>query len=152
MSRAGLPHIEPARPEDLASVRALLAQANLPFDDVDAALLADIQLARGTEGLLGIVGLQHAGDAALLRSLAVAPQARRLGLGAVLVDAAETSAAARGVATVYLLTTSAADWFAARGYVRVERGTVPPGIRATTQFSGLCPASSTCMAKAIAPV
>lgn len=151
MSSTGLLRIEPARPDDLASVHALLAQANLPFDDVDAALLAHIQLARGDEALLGIVGLQQAGDAALLRSLAVATQARRLGLGTVLVDAAEAAAAARGIATLFLLTTSAADWFAARGYIRVERSTVPPGIRATAQFSGLCPASSTCMAKAIVP-
>ena len=118
MSTLASPRIESARPDDLESDRTLLANSSLPVDDVDAALLADFQVARGVEGVLGVMGLQRAGDAALLRSLAVTPQARGLGLGAALVDAAEAAAATNRIATLFLLTTSAAPYFASRLRVR----------------------------------
>jgi hypothetical protein len=47
----------------------------------------------------------------------------------------------------YLLTTSAADFFAHLGYKRVDRGEAPENIRATSEFSQLCPVSSVLMLK-----
>ncbi|WP_228434553.1 hypothetical protein [Natrarchaeobaculum aegyptiacum] len=52
------------------------------------------------------------------------------------------------VATVdalYLLTTTAVDFFAARGYDEIDRADAPDAIRNTTEFADLCPSSATCM-------
>ncbi len=52
-----------------------------------------------------------------------------------------------GCRALWLLTTSAADFFADLGYAECERVNVPPPIRATLQFAALCPASATVMTK-----
>lgn len=54
-----------------------------------------------------------------------------------------------GVETLYLLTTTAAGFFADRGYERVDRSVVPAPVRGTTQFSTLCPESATVMRKGL---
>ena len=141
--------IEPARAEDIEAVRRLLSDARLPIDDLDPSLLADFLVARTAAGVVGVVGLQVMGDVALLRSLAVEPTARGLGVAARLLDAIEGAARDRRISALFLLTTSAAPYFAARGYAPAAREDAPAGIRGTAQFAGLCPASSTFMAKTL---
>jgi amino-acid N-acetyltransferase len=46
---------------------------------------------------------------------------------------------------IYLLTTTAPDFFAGLGFRRAGRKTAPPAIRATRQFATLCPASAVLM-------
>jgi amino-acid N-acetyltransferase len=133
-----------------APVLGLLAASGLPTDDLDGA--APVMLFGTAEGHepSGVVGLELHGADALLRSLAVAPQARGAGTGAALVAHAEREAATRGVVTLYLLTTTAEAFFSRLGYQRLDRTEAPAGIAATHQFSGLCPASSAFMAKRLA--
>jgi amino-acid N-acetyltransferase len=71
-------------------------------------------------------------------------------LGVSLVSGAETWAAGQGVKILYLLTTTAAGFFARLGYVAAPRSAAPAAIAATAQFAGLCPASSTFMCKVLA--
>ncbi|NID14509.1 hypothetical protein [Luteibacter yeojuensis] len=52
-----------------------------------------------------------------------------------------------GFAKLFLLTTTATDYFVERGYRRVDREEVPADIRSTRQFAGLCPASALVMVK-----
>jgi amino-acid N-acetyltransferase len=134
-------------PDEQQQVLRLLAQCGLPVEDVDPDLLHHFIRARGAGGLAGVVGLQPLDHAALLRSLAVAPGQRGLGIGSRLCDEAEALARADKVSDLYLLTTSAADWFAARGYARVERSTLPEAVRETSEFRQLCPASAVAMHK-----
>lgn len=133
-----------------AAVLGLLAASGLPTDDLDSA--ASVMLFGTTKGdePTGVVGLELHGTDALLRSLAVAPRTRGAGTGAALVAHAEREAAARGVATLYLLTTTAEGFFSRLGYQRLDRTEAPAVIAATRQFSGLCPASSAFMAKRLA--
>jgi amino-acid N-acetyltransferase len=95
----------------------------------------------------GVVGLEIYGNDALLRSLAVDPAARGRGCAGALVAQAEQYAQQRGVRRIYLLTTSAADFFARLGYKRLERDEAPGAIRTTSEFAALCPASSVFMVK-----
>ncbi|MBL8381580.1 MAG: GNAT family N-acetyltransferase [Burkholderiales bacterium] len=129
---------------------ALLAACALPVADLDVAHFADFFFSGDPAAPTGVVGLEFAGDVALLRSLAVAAAARGQGLGARLVAAAEAHARARRATAIYLLTDGAADWFAARGYRAIARGAAPPSIRATRQFAALCPASAVLMVKPLA--
>jgi len=68
----------------------------------------------------------------------------------MLVEHAEDFARQRGYRAIYLLTTDASEFFAARGYQRVDREQAPASVRATSQFSALCPASSILMFKPLA--
>lgn len=136
--------MEIVRTPPTAAVTALLVASELPIDD-----LADpaIELWAALDGarLLGVVGVQWLADGALLRSLAVAPEARDRGIGAALCDAAIRAVEGQGRAPLWLLTTSAQDYFGRRGFELVARDQVPAAVRATAQFASLCPASAAVM-------
>lgn len=97
--------------------------------------------------LVGVIGLEIYGTVALLRSLAVVPAQRNNGRGKSLVKFAEEYAADHGIESLYLLTTTAGDFFSRLGYTNTAREDAPSSIKATSQFSGLCPASSVFMSK-----
>jgi amino-acid N-acetyltransferase len=131
----------------LAAAVALLSAAQLPTEDLTQAHCEHF-FYEGTElAPRGLVGLELFGDVALLRSLVVAAAHRSSGAGSRLLAHAEQHARARQVRWLYLLTTTAEPFFAARGFVRVSRDSAPPAIRATREFAGICPASSAFMAK-----
>ena len=129
------------------TARALLREAGLPVDDLVAPMAVQLFGAFDGDELVGVVGLEGAGNDALLRSLAVVDARRGDGYGRALVASAEREAARKGVRCLYLLTTTAAEFFERLGYRRIARSDAPPAIAATPQFAALCPASSTCMAK-----
>ena len=129
-------------------VAALLRASGLPSDDAGAP---QVQLlgCRRSRRLAGVVGLELYGSVGLLRSLAVADSSRGRGLGQALVAHAEKVAARSGVRTLYLLTTTAADFFSRLGYARAPRESAPAAIAATTQFTGVCPASAAFLSKSL---
>lgn len=135
--------------EDLPAVLTLLEDAGLPYQDITAAHLSDFLIAGGGRSVLGVVGLERYGENALLRSLAVRPESRLTGLGKQLADGIEEHARRKGVGTLYLLTTTAADFFARRGYEVIERGTAPAVLQKTTEFSSLCPSQAICMRRSL---
>lgn len=142
---------EPARFSDFDAIVRLLDDASLPHVDLTPGHLEHFLVLRDGDELAGVVGMEAAEDAGLLRSLAV-PEARRGGgLASRLVDALEEHARAGGVRTLYLLTTTADGFFARRGYARAGRAAVPDAIAATAEFRGICPSTAVCMAKALVP-
>jgi N-acetylglutamate synthase-like GNAT family acetyltransferase len=130
-----------ATPRDEAALRAFLAAAALPTDDVWVGSHEYVLAVAGGE-LVGSAGVEPCGDDALLRSLAVAPARRRQGLGAALFERAAARAILRGARTAYALTTTAERFCLAHGFDRVPRAEVPAGIAATPQFRSLCPKSA----------
>ncbi len=76
--------IEPVT--QLEEVRHLLADFGLPFTDIIPDVLLHFFGHRADSELVGIIGLELCGSAALLRSLAVMPQQRNNFLGKSLVD------------------------------------------------------------------
>jgi len=140
--------IEPV--SSLKEVIPLLADCDLETSDIATSLPARFFGIRDSGTLVAVVGLEDFGSVGLLRSLAVAPACRGRGLAAKLVAFAEANAAAQGIESLYLLTTTAAPFFSKRGYVPASRQDAPQAIRATAQFSGLCPASSTFLSKRLA--
>jgi amino-acid N-acetyltransferase len=128
------------------AVLNLLQESGLPTADLDQA--APTFLGEGDEhGLAGVVGVEVYGTVGLLRSLAVRVHSRGTGLGTRLADAAEAWAAAQGIHTLYLLTTTAEGFFARRNYGVRPRERVDPAIQRTTEFTGACPASATVMCR-----
>ena len=131
----------------LTAAVALLRAAELPTEDLTDSHLRHFFMASLPNEAVGLVGLELHGREALLRSLVVDPNLRTKGIGSQLVEHAEAYARARGVESIYLLTTTAEKFFAHLGYSRVERRDAPEGISTTREFSSICPANSVFMLK-----
>jgi amino-acid N-acetyltransferase len=130
----------------LSYVETLLSEHGLPSADVRSTPTA-FYLARDGDDRVGVGGVEPRGTDGLLRSVVVEPSVRGEGYGSGLCVALEDRARTDGIDTLYLLTTTAAEFFGARGYEPIDRADAPPSIRATTQFDDLCPATATCMRK-----
>jgi amino-acid N-acetyltransferase len=127
----------------------LLASSGLTISDLHAGNSLIFFGIRDDSGLAGIVGVENYGLHGLLRSLAVRENARNCGYGRMLVVHAEACAGRQGIRELYLLTTTAAGYFALLGYREVQRDEAPETIRKSAQFSSLCPSSSSFMKKII---
>lgn len=135
---------EPAAAADLDGLRLLLERLHLPMQDVGSPHQTFI-VARVRDDLVGCVGLERYGDAALLRSLAVVPRLQGARLGTALFEEALAEARRSGVETLYLLTTTAAAFFEKRGFSRIARSEVPASIAASAEFRSLCPQTAACL-------
>jgi len=144
-----VPTLAAAGPDDVPAIAALLRVAALPHEDF-AEYLAHFLVARRAGRVVGAVGFERHGRAALLRSLVVAPAWRGAGLGGRLVRRLTAEARRSGIRRFYLLTTTAEMFFAKRGFRKIPRGSVPAAIAATREFNSLCPASAVCMTRALA--
>ena len=129
--------------------KQLLAEAQLPIDDITPEHLKHFVGAWSERGLEGVIGLEFYGSVALLRSLAVRTTSRCSGLGAQLVSWAEDYAMKNGVRSLFLLTTTAKRYFDKHGYTVIARESVPDAIRATAEFSSICPTTAVLMVKHI---
>jgi amino-acid N-acetyltransferase len=129
--------------------KAALVKAKLPADDVDDphVLVWRFEAVEGTP--VGFGGLELFGSDALLRSLVTLPPVRQVGMGAAMVAMLETEARALKCRLVYLLTTSEMKFFERLGYAACARSAVPEAVRASRQFTALCPATATSMVKRI---
>lgn len=139
--------IERATLADKPAIQELLAAEHLPTDDLSDDLLTGFLVAREGATLCGTVAIEKLASAALLRSLAVRPECRGRGLGQQLVAHAESAARESGADGIYLLTTTARDFFARLGYRVATREEAPPAIAGSTEFRSLCPASAVFMVK-----
>jgi amino-acid N-acetyltransferase len=137
------------RPIEPSAAAALLAAADLPIDD-----LADptVQLLGAFDPeLVGVIGLQVCGDVGLLRSLAVDPAHRARGIARLLCSALFERCRELHLHDLYLLTTSAADYFPRLGFAAIDRAQAPDSIRHTAQFTSLCPSTAVVMRRTSAP-
>jgi amino-acid N-acetyltransferase len=129
----------------------LLAQNDLPTSDLDAdkylyALLDEQQQLAGTGGL------EFTGNAALLRSVSVKKELQGKGLGKQISSYLEKIASEKGIDEIYLLTTTAKDFFEKEAYQIINRDEVPQGIKETSEFSSVCPSSAIVMKKTITAI
>ncbi|HEY8196822.1 MAG TPA: arsenic resistance N-acetyltransferase ArsN2 [Gemmatimonadales bacterium] len=137
-----------AQESDLPAVLGLLARAQLPTAGVGNAQ-SQFVIAESDGKLVGVVGLELYGESALLRSAAVEESWRGSGVGRVLVERALDVAQARGIEDVFLLTTTAENYFPRFGFTCVSRDSVTPGVKSSVEFQEACPAYATVMKKAL---
>lgn len=142
--------VRPLQPEDRdypAFVKALAA-ARLPTDDLgeDGRFFA---LHVGREEALAYGGLAGSGPDRMIRSVVVPEGARGRGQGRLMVRLLEEQALHDGAERLWLLTTSAAPFFAGLGWTVADRSEAPTSIRDSRQFRGLCPSSAVLMCKTL---
>lgn len=129
----------------LGDAKQLLESSQLPVSDLGPKVLLFGEQREGR--LVGVVGLERHGAVGLVRSLAVDPEHRGNGLGVRLVEKLEDFAISLGVHSLFLLTTTAEQFFARRGYGRIPRDSAPAEIKGTEEFASICPSSSAFMGK-----
>lgn len=139
---------QPELIQDLASMRPLLKDAQLPYEDLAVATHSQFW-GLGAPPYYAVIGLEQYDDLGLIRSLAVAEPYRRQGLGQQLVQWVEKKAQQEGLKQLYLLTTSATEFFEVLGYARLERNDLPPALYSSSQVQGVCPASAQVLVKAL---
>ncbi len=128
---------------------SLLRAAGLPTEDLTEQHCEHFYYSGRHSEPESLVGLELFGEVALLRSLAVAEFLRGKGTGGALLAHAEEQARRAGIRRLYLLTTTAERFFLERGFVRASRESAPDEIRATREFAGICPASSSFLVKTL---
>lgn len=126
----------------------LLTTEKLPVEDLPTALNNFFVAKKGDE-LIGVIGLEVYGNYSLLRSLAVRPEFRGLGLAGRLVDKIEALARSKGLNAIYLLTETATDYFERKNYKKIARDEVPTALQQSSEFGHVCPESAIVMMKAL---
>lgn len=143
--------LEPATWAGREWVVSQLERAGLPTSDLDPETPREdgpaLYVVVGEPGRVGCIGVERYGDVGLLRSALVLEAQRGRGYGAAAVRELEAAARDADVGALFLLTTTAADFFAGLGYERIDRDDLPTELDASAEVSDLCPASATVMRK-----
>lgn len=124
---------------------AILQQQKLPTSDIDEDKL--LYLLMNDETAIGTAGLEIFEDCALLRSVSVIKEEQGKGYGKIINHQMEKYAKESGIDCMYLLTTTAKDFFDKQGYCAFKREESPEAIKQTAEFSSLCPSSAIVMKK-----
>lgn len=143
------PALRPAETGDVAGVRALLLSAELPLDGLDDQFGAAFVVATDQNEIVGAMGIERYGPYGLLRSAVTRPDWRGRGLGQALTHERIGWAQGQKMKALYLLTTTAADFFSRFGFERVERPLVPDEIRRSREFASACPESAVVMVRTL---
>lgn len=138
-------NIVPASQNSFSAAIELLKHNNLPTEDINPGTQLFV-VEEGKE-VIATVAVEYDYKDALLRSLSVSDKKRGSGIGAELVVFIEDYVRRQGVQNIFLLTTTAADFFGKRGYKVIDRTNVPEFIQKTKEYSVICASSSTLMKK-----
>jgi amino-acid N-acetyltransferase len=141
--------IDAAHAADAAAIFALLEQHHLPLDGLRDRLATTVVARTDGGQIVGSAALEIYRDGALLRSVAIAADRQQRGLGRQLTESAIALARDRQVRAIYLLTTTAAEYFQRFGFQRIARAEVPPGVQTSVEFTSACPSSATVMRKTL---
>ena len=104
---------------DKVHIVNFLRRVNLRGDDILATNTRYWVAESEDRHLIGSAGLEFGADSALLRSVAVSPEARNTGLGRNLVHTALTYAKAVGCKNVYLFSVSSGNYWLKMAFQQV---------------------------------
>ena len=140
--------IRRATAADLPEVQHILRETQLGEEGLSEHF-PNFFVAEVDGAIVGVIGIEVYGEQGLVRSAAVLQPFQRRGIGDALVDAVERFGLDCGVKEFALLTTSAAEYFERRGFVRVARDTIRGTILSSEQFRGTCPSTAAVMRKTL---
>ena len=126
---------------------AILQRQQLPTSDIDEDKL--LYLLMNGENAIGTAGLEIFDDCALLRSVSIIKEEQGKGFGSIINEEIENYAKQSGINCMYLLTTTAKDFFDKQGYCVIKREDSPLAIKETAEFTSLCPSTAVVMKKRI---
>ncbi len=130
--------------DDLDGIKRLLESASLPTLGV-AEHVHHFLVAEQDGIIIGAIGLEVYGETALLRSAVVAPELRNKGVGGSLYTSNFEQARRLGIQRLVLLTNTAEEYFARKGFKKIEQKNVTGPITTSVEFTGACPSHAACM-------
>ena len=126
------------------SIISLLNSHGLPIQDIDPDKLTFWGIF-DDKSLVACGGIEILGSSGLLRSLAVDRNYQNHGLGKIIYEKIIDHAVIVNLKSLYLLTTTASEYFNKKGFNSIERHNVPEKLLNTEEFKSLCPTSAICM-------
>ncbi|WP_232431243.1 GNAT family N-acetyltransferase [Cupriavidus sp. UYPR2.512] len=132
--------IRSAGTQDLPAVSKVLAQCGLDEHEIEAHLDA-FHVAELEGRVVGCAGAERYDDLIVIRSVAVLPEFRQLGVATHLVSAVLMRARAQGVRRAVLATGNCPSHFARYGFELCSAETLPAEVRAshTLKIAGIPP-------------
>lgn len=137
--------IEKLTPAQMPEAKSLLQLNNLPTEDLNGK--TNLFGTYEQDVLVGIAGVELYGEHALIRSVCVAENFRSQGMAEILTEHIEQYARRKGACTLYLLTTTAENYFRRKGFISVDRSEIPDAVKQSTEFSFVCPATAAVLKK-----
>jgi amino-acid N-acetyltransferase len=131
--------------DNFSKALALINKCNLPTEDITGT--TKLFAAIDNNKVLGTIGVEVYGSTALLRSFAVMEEARSKGIGNELLLFLEEYIKQNGIKKLALLTTTAAEYFARKGFQILDRENTPVEITGSSEFKSTCPSSAIVMKK-----
>lgn len=138
------PQLRPASGPDLPSIASLLHEGGLAAGAARERLGRTV-VAQADRRVIATAAWEPVGEDAILRSVAVAPDARGRGVGLLVVAAALRQAARAGFRQIYLVTADGERFFARSRFMVIPRDSLPEGIAKHRQITRECPESAPVM-------
>lgn len=124
--------------------RSLLKASSLPADDLNYKRDLLVGYYEG-DSLVGTGALEIHGNYALLRSLSVKLGIRGKAVGTTITEYLLDEAKKKKLKAIYLLTETARGFFLKKGFTEVQRDEVPADVKASSEFSHVCPTTAVVM-------
>jgi amino-acid N-acetyltransferase len=124
--------------------RDLLKASGLPADDLNFSKDLLVGYFEGN-ALVGTGGLEVYGEYGLLRSLSVKFGIRGKSVGTNITEYLIDEAKNKKLKAIYLLTENASGFFQKRGFQSLNREEVPDELKASSEFSHVCPQGAVAM-------
>ena len=121
--------IRTAVPGDLGAVETALRESDLPLDGLHDQFGDGYAIAESNGRIIGVEGIEVHGNDGLLRSAAVVSDWRGRGVGDALTRDRIDWARRRGLNSLYLLTTTAGEYFPRFGFASANRDTAPGPVK-----------------------
>jgi len=130
--------------QNYQAFRTLLKSSSLPSDDLN--FKKDLLVGYYEDGaMVGTGALEVYGEYALLRSLSVKLGTRGKALGTAITEHLISEAKKRKLKGIFLLTETAHGFFLRKGFQDVARDKVPDALKASSEFSHVCPDTAAAM-------
>lgn len=129
---------------NIPDIIELLQSNNLPVEDISYNR-QEFWIYKAEHEIRAVCGIEQYGKYALLRSMAVKKEYQKQGIGSELYRNVLEAAGSLGVTCLFLLTTTAREYFSKHGWMSVSRMAVPSGLHQSKEFSSICPKSADCM-------
>lgn len=127
---------------DLEAVEATVSAAGLPLDGLRDQFGDGYAVAVAGGAIIGVEGVEIHGRHGLLRSAAVAGAWRGHGVGDALTRDRIAWARRRGLQSLFLLTTTAGEYFPRFGFAVADRDAAPEPVKRSREFADACPSTA----------
>ncbi len=140
--------IRKATQNDYMAIIHLLLSNQLPSLDIHS-LNIELFVGLHHQEIIATLGIEKYDDVALVRSFCVQEAFRSQRIGEAMLQYLFQHCQYENIQSLYLLTTTAENYFKRYGFKTIERATVPVVIQQTKEYSSLCPSSAIMMSKKI---